>query len=284
MQKKRNAIMAVLAVALVAALTIGGTLAYMTDSESLLNTFKVGDLDISIDEPSYKPCKEEDDRVPGDSFPKDPTVKLWQGEAYMRVLVEFYDIASGALITDADRLALIWHTLYYDKNFSTAPIGPGGKYAGSSNLMLWYDNTVAHPINNEVHKNYTKDYLYGAANGLEAKYPGQFSSWYNKFDFELQTVASGKYYLNYKNSGSNDIFTMSAGEVKVFTSVVFPSDWNQTEMRILQGADGYKIKFTVQAIQAQGFANRTQAFEALDKEFSDGTAWENYEVTSNNRP
>ena len=38
---------------LVGALGIGGTIAYMTDNESVTNTFTVGKIDVDLTEPSY---------------------------------------------------------------------------------------------------------------------------------------------------------------------------------------------------------------------------------------
>jgi len=276
MQKKRNAIMAVLAVVLVAALTIGGTLAYMTDSESLTNVFKVGDLDVSINEPNYPTVCDTDDRVPGDSFPKDPTVKLWKGSAYMRIHVEFLegDGSSNTLITDTARLDLIKTTLYYDKNFSGTADAAG--YKGSSDLYVYAGG--AHTPSNVRH--YTEAQLLGKVNNPA----GPITSWFNRIDFVLDTDATdiatklssaGSYYLIYQNALTNNIFNTATPAVKVFTSVVFPSDWNQTE---LQKMGSYAIKITVEVIQSQGFADRNQAFESLNAE---ARKLVNYEVTSN---
>lgn len=263
--KKRNAIMAVLAVVLVAALTVGGTLAYMTDSESLTNVFTVGDLDVTISEPNYPTECDLDDRVPGDSFPKDPTIKEIKGDAYMRVKVEFIDTNTGAPVS-AERLALIQKTLYFDPNFS-ATIAEGG-YKGSANLRVFASGS--HTPNNTYH--YTEADL---ASKVAA---GTIQNWYNQNSFDLGTTSDGgaTVYLLYKNSITNDIFKEGA-TAQVFTSVVFPSNWNQTE---LQKLGSYSIKFTVEVIQSTGFANRAQAFTALDKEVSDSTALTNYAITS----
>lgn len=48
--KKRNLLTLVLCLALVAALAVGGTLAYFTDSDKVQNTFTMGHVDINLDE------------------------------------------------------------------------------------------------------------------------------------------------------------------------------------------------------------------------------------------
>ncbi|MCL2494668.1 MAG: CalY family protein [Oscillospiraceae bacterium] len=257
MQKKRSAIMAILAVVLVAALTAGGTLAYMTDSETLINTFVVGDLDITISEPNY-PGGECKDRVPGDSFPKDPTVRAVKGDSYMRVKVEFLDGngSTNTVITDPERLALIMQTLYFDPSFSATVVGG---YKGSANLRVWAGSISSHTPDSTYH--------YSAADLAGKVTAGQIQNWYNKNDFDdPATGGNGVYYLNYKG-----IFYLGTS-VKVFTSVVFPSDWNQVQMQKL---GSYSIRITAEAIQAEGFANRAEAFVKLDAE----TVLKDYGVT-----
>ena len=259
MQKKRSALMAVLAVVLVAALTAGGTLAYMTDSESLTNTFIVGDLDVTIDEPNY-PDGECNERVPGDSFPKDPTITAVKGDSYMRVKVEFLDGngSSGKVITDAERLALIMQTLYFDPNFSATVVNG---YKGSDNLRVWAGTANSHPPDATYH--YTQAQLAALVSS------GKVDSWYNETNFDTPASGgNGSYFLNYKG-----IFHQGA-TVKVFTSVVYPSDWNQVQLKKL---GSYAIRLTVQSIQAAGFGtDRAAAYAKLDSE----TILENYGVTS----
>lgn len=87
-------------VALVAA-SVLGTLAYLTDRDTAVNTFTVGNVDITLDEeavnPDGTPTEEDDDRVqeneyhliPGQTYVKDPTmtVKAGSEESYVRMLV-----------------------------------------------------------------------------------------------------------------------------------------------------------------------------------------------------
>ena len=57
----------------------------------------------------------------------------------------------------------------------------------------------------------------------------------------------------------------------MFTNVVIPTDWNQTEM---QKIGEYQLKVTAQAIQSKGFANQSEAYRMLDEEIKGGTLQE----------
>ena len=258
MQKKRSAIMVVLAVVLVAALTAGGTLAYMTDSESRVNTFKVGDLDITLGEPNYNECFERDDRVPGDSFPKDPTVREVLGNSYMRVWIQFKD-EGGNPITGA-RLEKILLTIYYDRNFSGAPDDEG--YKGSSDLWVWGGDGPSGSHTPDASRHYSLADL----NGKVGDNTGDIQRWYNHDDFTLEEAGPGAFFLNY-----NDI--LYEGEsVQVFTSIVYPREWDQYDLQggrrptnavPVVGIGNYRIQIDAQAIQAEGFRDRDEAFSHL---------------------
>ncbi len=105
MKKSKVLLMALCAVVL-AAVTVMGTLAYLTDSEEVVNTFTVGNVDITLDETDVdedgKPIEGADrvkeneyHLVPGGEYVKDPTVTVIKGseEAYVRMLVTITDIA-----------------------------------------------------------------------------------------------------------------------------------------------------------------------------------------------
>ena len=75
--KKKRVASTVAASALVAALGLGGTLAYLTDAETVTNTFTIGDVKIELLEPNYPGNDDEDkveDLVPNEELPKDPKV------------------------------------------------------------------------------------------------------------------------------------------------------------------------------------------------------------------
>ena len=82
--KKKSILVAAIAVMLVAALVVGGTLAYFTDTKGAKNTFTVGNVDIDLNEPSWN--KDENHMLyPGASYEKDPTITVKEGsqDAYV---------------------------------------------------------------------------------------------------------------------------------------------------------------------------------------------------------
>lgn len=93
-------LLALLCIVLVAAVSVVGTLAYLTDRESAVNTFTVGNVDITLDEakvntdgtpvtPAERVTENDYHLIPGKSYVKDPTVTVLKGseESYIRVLV-----------------------------------------------------------------------------------------------------------------------------------------------------------------------------------------------------
>lgn len=74
--KKKTILVAAIAVMLVAALVVGGTLAYFTDkSDAKVNTFTVGNVAIDLDEPSWT-ADADHTLVPGKFYAKDPTITV----------------------------------------------------------------------------------------------------------------------------------------------------------------------------------------------------------------
>lgn len=114
MSKKKIAIV-LASTALIASLVIGGTLAYLTDTDTKTNTFTMGDVDIRLDE-VWNP-QDGVDVVPGDSFTKRPTVVAVDGDSYMRIKMEIFDtngtadITDDVLILNQDRVDLILSTI-----------------------------------------------------------------------------------------------------------------------------------------------------------------------------
>lgn len=120
MKRNKKIAIASLSVCLAAALAIGTTMAFLTDSEEAVNRFSVGDLDITLDEPNWD---EDDGRdlIPGDSVEKDPTITAVTGDSYVRIVMEIQD-KNGAAITNEDRLDLILQTIYYDSGKDGKPL------------------------------------------------------------------------------------------------------------------------------------------------------------------
>ena len=86
--KKKSIVILVTAVVLMLSVSVGGMLAYFTDTKSATNTFTVGDVNIQLDETEWN-SSETHVIVPGASFKKNPTVTVLSGsqESYVRMLV-----------------------------------------------------------------------------------------------------------------------------------------------------------------------------------------------------
>jgi len=107
MRKRALAICLCIVLALV---SVGATIAYFTDDDSAVNTFTVGNIDITLDEADvdFNGELESNSRVsanqyhliPGNTYIKDPTVSIEPNsdEAYIRMIVtvESYEALKAA--------------------------------------------------------------------------------------------------------------------------------------------------------------------------------------------
>ena len=110
MKKKTLALLLVLV--MIFGISVGGTIAYLTDKETVTNTFTVGDVQIKLDEAKVDETGtkidnngdkviDDKDRVtsndykllPGMSYTKDPAVTVLEGseESYIRMIVTVTD-------------------------------------------------------------------------------------------------------------------------------------------------------------------------------------------------
>lgn len=249
MKIRRSALIGTLSVALALIISIGGTLAFLTDSEEKTNVFTVGDLDITLAEPNWDPDTGLD-LEPGSTMVKDPVVTSVKNDSYMRVYMSIMETVKNPayvdavttpdvpqtidqLITDTDRLALIYQTIYFDSSFdATTPTGEIDTDEKYSLAELAALTTTSNGVNTT---SFTKDAARSEA-GMDC--------------------------YNY-----NGIFTEGT-DVILFTNVVIPTDWNQEN---LAEAGNFKIVLYAQAIQSEGFADADEAFTALDGEVAAGT-------------
>lgn len=102
---KKKSLITLISVTLVMVVAIAGTLAWLTDRESVTNVFTVGDIDITLDETLLdedgEPVIKEGEVVktdkgneyhliPGETYTKDPTITVEKGgePSYVRMLVK----------------------------------------------------------------------------------------------------------------------------------------------------------------------------------------------------
>lgn len=90
---KKKIVSLCLAAVLVVMAVAGATVAYFTDTDSKDNTFTVGNVDITLTEPSWNTNgQESDDVYPGEPLKKDPTVEnVGKNPCFVRIKVENLD-------------------------------------------------------------------------------------------------------------------------------------------------------------------------------------------------
>lgn len=217
-----------------------GTMGYFTAQEKVTNVFTVGDLEIGLQEPEWDPEDGDgQDMCPGYSVYKNPTVKnigdtnKGGNDCYTRMKVEILD-AKGAPVTDAEALKLIKKTIRFDATYN-------GSYSQTGK----------------------------ATQLVQGRIPGYFLKDFEDVPmvnplFSLDTERSSDNVLIYNYQGTDGSGVMKAGEeAALFTHIVIPADWTQTELRCM---GEFQIVVTAQAIQTSGFASKSDAFLALDTE------------------
>lgn len=113
MNKTMKTLLSVACVCTLVVSTIIGTVAYLTASKSVTNTFTVGDVNIKLEETLIKDGEATNEKtevgnqyhmVPGESYVKDPTVTIVAGSepCYVRMLVTLnkVDVLMDALGDD----------------------------------------------------------------------------------------------------------------------------------------------------------------------------------------
>ena len=91
----------VLAMVLLVVLTVGATLAYLTDdTDEVTNTFTVGNVTIELDEDAGEANDYEFQMIPGSVIAKDPKVTVQTGSEDCWVFVEITDNATNYLDWD----------------------------------------------------------------------------------------------------------------------------------------------------------------------------------------
>lgn len=101
--KKNKLVLFAFSIVAVAAVGVGSTLAYFTDSEDATNVFTMGNIDVELEEPGWE---EPEVVLPGDVYTKDPTVTVAEGsmDCYVRMEVTYEGLteAQSAMFFDED--------------------------------------------------------------------------------------------------------------------------------------------------------------------------------------
>ena len=155
MKKK---LMTVLALVLVIAMSVAGTYAYLTSTDTVKNTFTVGDVQIKLDEAKANtdgtPVQGADrvkaneyKLLPGHKYAKDPMVTVLAGSesSYVKMTVTFSNAAELDAIFDPNGATL---TNIFNGYDSTNWIYKGNTKDTENNTRtyeFWYKETVAAP-------------------------------------------------------------------------------------------------------------------------------------------
>lgn len=242
MKTKSKALLLTLCAVLLVAASVMGTMAYLTSTDKVENTFTVGNVKITLDEakvntdgtpaaPAERVKANEYKLLPGHTYTKDPTVTVIKGSesSYIRMKVTFNNAAQIiAMCTDpdfADEITGVENAfpLIRMVNFVEAN---AAKWDG-----IIPDNMVD-----------TEDML-GSAK-------------YFAYDEAADTLT---YYFYYTE-------TVAAPDADVVLPVLFDSitvpEWVTGEQ--LAALNNFKITAVAEAIQADGFANADAAWAAYD--------------------
>ncbi|WP_195927285.1 SipW-dependent-type signal peptide-containing protein [Turicibacter sanguinis] len=114
-KSKKNVLAWILGAIILSTVSICGTLAYLTSEDSVVNTFTVGQVDITLDETAVTPNGQPIDGaervkenvyhlIPGRTYVKDPTLTVIKGseESYVRILVTMNEITALTTILGDD--------------------------------------------------------------------------------------------------------------------------------------------------------------------------------------
>lgn len=255
--KKKSILVAAIAVMLVAALVVGGTLAYFTDkSDAKVNTFTVGNVKIDLKEDKWDPAAPHT-LVPGASYDKDPTITVKEGsqDAYVFLKLDLNKYVSLINLMGVDA---------YKNEIG----GLKGDYPGFMRFVQMLAND----------------------NALRAKVLGRWFDGINHADWKVMNTDQIKAAVMGAANGTNPKnlvvvlgYQKDGGKVSANQSVQFMNKFgmpNTVTASMFDGEDAYRIDgvsksnfntdkgdfkmiFTAYAIQADQIANLDAAYTAL---------------------
>lgn len=241
MKTKSKALLLTLCAVLLVAASVLGTMAYLTSTDTVTNTFTVGKVNIKLDEakvttdgkpvePAQRVQQNEYKLMPGLTYTKDPTVTVLNGSdaAYVRMKVTFNNAAEIiALCTDPD---MVDEVTGVENAF---PLIRMVNYTDTAELY-WDGLLLDNMVETEDMLAMPKYFVHDAAN---------------------DTLT---YYFYYTETvGAPD------GDVKLpvlFDSITVP-EWATGEQ--LAKLEGFEINVVAEAIQAAGFDTADQAWAAF---------------------
>lgn len=238
---KKRTVALVLAIVLVFAVAVGGTVAYLTSTANVKNTFTVGSVNIKLDEakvtpdgkavtPAERVTANDYKLMPGHEYTKDPTVTVLKGseKSYVRMKVTFNNAAAIiAMLTNPE--------------FEDEVTGYENAYPVLQMLNLVEANTMKWDgINRETGTLYIEKML---GNSKYFVKDGDTLTFY--------------YYYNEKVAAPNADKVLET----LFDSIKVP-EWVTADQ--LKALNDFQINVVAEAIQADGFATADAAWAAFN--------------------
>lgn len=240
MKTKSKALLLTLCAVLLVAASVMGTMAYLTSTDTVENTFTVGNVKITLDEakvntdgtlatPAERVKANEYKLLPGHTYTKDPTVTVIKGSesSYVRMKVTFNNAAQIiAMCTDPD---------FADEITGVENAFPLIRMVNfvEANAAKWNGLVPDNMTEAEEMLGNTKYFVYD------------------------KTADTLTYYYYYTE-------TVAAPDADVVLPVLFDSitvpEWVTGDQ--LAKLEGFEITAVAEAIQADGFANADAAWTA----------------------
>ncbi len=284
-----------LSLVLVAAISILGTVAYLTDTDKKLNTFTVGNISIALEEKvdvigDGAEVKETDDgavytgAMPGDYLKKEVTVTNdGNNAAYVAVTVTLNNALKINNAIDAvyepkgytpDQIQAIYDNVFvgWGINYNPRPADGGVSATGKKNARGVIDGSFGlpeHALKVDFAK--TTDvsndtYMIDTSNWFktEQENNGNYGGFY---------PASKGYYTadmnDYEIKYTYYLFLEKGESSTLFKGLNVPEEFNKEQLAMFEGL---KINVEAAAIQADNFNDAKAAFTALKTEISGGVA------------
>lgn len=148
----------IIALVLVVVMSVAGTVAYLTSTDTVINTFTVGNVQIKLDEAQANPdgsLVANADRVkansykllPGHTYNKDPMVTVLNGSesSYIKMTVTFSKANELDAIFDPDGATLTTIFNGYDSSNWTYKGNTKNAADNTRTYEFWYKEAVAAP-------------------------------------------------------------------------------------------------------------------------------------------
>ena len=253
--KLRRVLLLLACAVMLVSLSVGATLAYLSSTDTVVNTFTVGQVNITLDEADVWESKTDE------GYPAGTQLGTAKGENYDRVQQNNYKVYPGMtydkdptvhVIKDSEDCYVAVHikvnnfdALYKEIGYTTAT---GGKYLGFENIVT---GGVLAAEN-------------GVTSGGELA-AGKLACWYGRdrnnndmFYTLYQIAGTGDFYVVYPTP----IVTLDAAEntdLVLFTDITVPKEWGNDEIKAL---DNLNMNIEAYAVQAEGFPTWQLAFQA----------------------